>query len=304
MSDRQQQVKTRPRKPAPRKASGPTFRKRRSFNIMRWVRVALVLGVVALPFVGYYVAASSDAFLIRKIEVSGTKRTNADDVREAARKVAGTRLLGTNLEAVRASVAASPYVQSATVVRVLPDTLRVTLVEREPAVVVRLGNGRLAWADKDGHVLEEFKPERGVVPPPLSGFDDADTTDRAMAENRDRIATYAALQTALAEGDLWDRLDEVDIKYLKDVKVRLADNGVVVRLGDGDYRTRLITALSLLDAVKRGDTEMLARYRVPDIGKLLASADAIGTVDVTRSNGAVSIVISNGRSGQTEAKRN
>ena len=205
---------------------------------------------------------------------------------------------------MRAAVAESPYVASATAVRVLPDTLRITLVEREPAVVVRLGSGRLAWSDKDGHVLEDFKPERGEVPPPLSGFDDSDASDRAMAENRDRIATYVAVKEALAADNLWDRLDEVDIKYLKDVKVRLADNGVVVRLGDGDYRTRLITALSLLDAVKRGDTEMLARYRVPDIGKLLASADSIGTVDVTRSNGAVSIVISNGRSQAAEPKRN
>jgi hypothetical protein len=165
-------------------------------------------------------------------------------------------------------------------VRVLPNTLRVEVKERDPAVVIRLDR-RLAWASTDGHVLGDFQPERGEVPPPLAGFD-TEATERAASENRDRIAAYLAARDALSTDGLWDRLDEVNIKYLQNVKVRLADSGLEVWLGHRDFHTRLSQALEVRDAIVRGDMVVLEKYMVSnDPAELLAAPESYNVIDAS-----------------------
>jgi cell division protein FtsQ len=295
VTERQQNVTPRPRRdakkrPARAKAAAPARRSSNGRSFARAGRIALLVGLVVVPFFCYYAAAKSSAFSLAKIEVVGAHRTDAGRVERAARGAAGASLLDTDLDAVRSAIESERYVASAAGVRVLPDTLRVEVVEREPAVVARLSTGGLAWIDPAGHVLEDFKVENGAIPPPLSGFDDRDASERAAAENVDRIALYSAVRKELEGDGTWDRLDEVDVTYLQDVKVRLADTGVVVRLGDRDFRERLEKAIGVLEAARLGDVERLARYRISDIGKLLATPiEQIGQIDVTRSNGSISI---------------
>lgn len=291
MTERQQNITPRARRqPAKRPAKAKKPVARRGFDYALAGRVALAAALLAAPLYGYYVAAGSTTFSLERVEVTGATRSEPSRIEQAIRRAAGTQLLATDLETIRKAVESERYVQSAAVVRVLPDTLRVDVVEREPAVVARLSTGRLAWVDPEGHVLEEFTPENGVIPPPLSGFEDRDASDRAMGENRDRIARYGEVRGSLEASGLWDRLDEVDVKYLSDTKVRLADTGVVVRLGDRDFAERLARALDVIDAARLGDTQRLARYRISDIGKLLATPlEQIAQIDVTRSNGSISI---------------
>jgi hypothetical protein len=289
MAERQQQVAPRAKRPAARRPARPAVARRRGVSAKATVRAAVVAALALLPVVAYFAVADSAAFTLRRVEVDGARRTEAARLEQVVRQAAGSQLLGADLDDLRRALERERYVRAASVVRVLPDTLRVRIEEREPVAVARLGSGRLVWVDADGYVLEDFRPEGGgAIPPPLTGYEDAGGSDRVATENRDRIARYLDVREALGAGDLWERLDEVDIRYLRNVHVRLADSGVLVRLGERDYGERLATALSLLDAVRLGDTETLARYRVADIGRLLAAPEAIVSVDVARDDGRVS----------------
>ena len=285
MSERQQNVAPRARRTAAKAAAKPAprtapVRRRARLELWRWVRAALLVALVALPFAVYLFAAESDLFSLKRIEVVGATRAENGEIEEAVRTVAGSHLLGVDLDEVRAAVENERYVASASVVRILPHTLRVEVREREPAVVIRLDR-RLAWASTDGHVLGDFRPERGDVPPPLAGFD-PEPSERALADNRDRIAAYLDVREALAAEGLWDRLDEVNIKYLQNVKVRLADSGLEVWLGHRDFHSRLSHALVLRDAVVRGDLEVLSRYQViNDPTKLFAAPDSYTVIDAS-----------------------
>lgn len=255
MTERQQNVTPRPRRqPARQSARSAAPVRRRPVDVRRWLRYAMWTAAVAIPVVAYYVASTSDLFSLKHVEVVGATRTSVSDIEETVRTSAGSYVLSADLETVRKAVESERTVGTASVVRVLPDTIRVEVTEREPAVVVRLPNGRLAWADLDGKVVGDFRPQNGVVPPPLAGYD-ADPGDRAEAENRDRIAAYTALRDALQPDGLWDRIDEVDIKYPQMVKVQLSDSGKVVWLGNKNYRERLTHGLEALDAVARGEME-------------------------------------------------
>lgn len=295
MSDRQQNIAPRTKKPVARpKRSGPVASNRRKADPRRWLRLALIGMAIVAPVAAVAVIARSEAFALRRVDVVGAKRTSVEKIEQLVRQAAGAvGIFSLDLDEIRKSVESERYVRTAAVVRVLPDTVLVRIEEREPAIVARLASGRLVWVDKEAHVLDEFRAERGAtVPPPLSGFEDGDKSERAIAENRDRIAAYEKIHEALTPDDLWNRIDEVDLRFIKDASVQLADNAIVVRLGEGEYHPRLTRALVLLDAARRGDTETLARYRVPDVATLLASADSINQIDMTRANGSVTFSFS------------
>jgi hypothetical protein len=266
------------------------------------VPLAALLVLVAIPLVGGYFLATSNVFALRRVLVEGTSRTPADSIEKVVRDVAGKQLLRADLDAVRKAVSAVPAVQDVTVARVLPDTIRVKVTEREPAVVVRLASGQLAWADANGRVVSDFDA-KGDVPPPLTGYEDGDTSDRAAADNRDRVASYQALHNALAGDKLWDWIDEVNLRYPKDIQVRLVGGGVLVRLGGDQFRERLSKALLVLDAAKRGDADALARMSISesDVQKMIASPDIVGRVDAT-PGGKVTIAFR--KAGGGDAGRN
>ena len=294
MSDRTQNIAPRAKKPAARPKRGvPVSSNRRKADPRRWLRFALIGMAIVAPIAAVAVIARSEAFALRRVDVVGAKRTSTEKIEQIVRQAGAVGIFSADLDEIRKSVESERYVRTAAVVRVLPDTILVRIEEREPAIVARLASGKMVWVDKEAHVLDEFRAERGTtVPPPLSGFEDSDKSDRATAENRDRIAAYEKIHEALTPDDLWNRIDEVDLRFIKDASVQLADNSIVVRLGEGEYHPRLTRALVLLDAARRGDTETLARYRVPDVGTLLASADSINQIDMTRANGSVTFSFS------------
>jgi cell division protein FtsQ len=258
--------------------------------VARWARIGLWVVVLGLPLVAYLAAVNSETFRLRRVEVIGTQNVDARIIEDSVRAIAGDRLLDVDIEEVRKHIGAEKCVAAATVIRVLPDTLRVEIDEREPLVVVRLGNGRVAWVDKSAVLLDDYRPGVGEVPPPpLTGFDETEGSEAARADNRDRVARYVELREVLTPGGLWDRIDEVDMTYLKDVKVHLTDSPVQVRVGDQDFRARLETALALLNAVKTGDTGALARYHVVNVGQLIAASELIDCIDVTRPNGSITL---------------
>jgi cell division septal protein FtsQ len=299
MSDRQQSVAPRGRRTTKKQApSGPKRRKR---SAVRWLRWAALVASICLVVTAYIAVANSAAFAVNRVEIEGVKRLSEEKVRAIVQKAAGPQMFRVDLDAVRKALEAESYVKAASVVRVLPDTLRVRIEEREPEVVARLRGGGFGWVDAEGHMLEGYiAPSGSPLPPPLLGYEDEDKSERAAADNRDRVARYIEIRKALADGNLWDRVDEVDLRYANDARLQLTENAVVVRVGDKEYRSRLQAALELLEAVRRGDVDTLARYHVTDVNRLLASADSINSIDMARSTG-VSILCDSPRAPRADA---
>jgi cell division septal protein FtsQ len=300
MTERQQTVTPRGRRTTKKQAPAAARRRKRDVGrLLRWAAIAAA-GCLAVAL--YLVVADSPVFAVNRVEVEGVKLLSEEKVQAIVRKAAGPRMLGVDLDAVRKALEAESYVKSASIIRVLPDTLRVRVEEREPAVVVRLRSGRFAWVDADGYLLADYTAPPGTeLPPPMLGYEAEDGSERAAADNRERVSRYSEIQKALADGELWDRIDEVDLRYVGDERLQLTDNAIVVRVGDKEYRSRLQAALELLEAVRRGDVATLARYHVADVSRLLASADTINSIDMARSGG-VSILCDAPRAGVQPAE--
>jgi cell division septal protein FtsQ len=133
--------------------------------------------------------------------------------------------------------------------RVLPDGIRVRITERSPQAVVRTSAGRFRWVDEDAALLGEMQPTDQMPAFFLYGLSDEDS-ESARRENRERVAKFLELQQAWDAAGISERVSEVNLMDIRDVRAQLAgDNSQIeVRLGARDQATRLKGALRALDS--------------------------------------------------------
>jgi cell division protein FtsQ len=235
-------------------------------SLLGYVPLALRIGVIAIialiAFVGYRAAASASFFQVRTIETRGAARASVDEIKSAVRRdVAESGVWRADLPELSKHLEHLPWVRTAIVTRVLPDGIRVRITEREPKAVVRTAAGRFIWVDDDAVFLGEMSPTDQMPAFFLRGWNE-DESAAARAENRERVQRFLELQRDWTAQGISERVSEVNLLDLRDVRVQLAgdDSQIEVRLGSQDQSTRLGKALSVLDAQRQTARGPLISY--------------------------------------------
>jgi len=102
-------------------------------------------------------------FRLTAVRVYGAKRVPPQELAELAQAERGTSLFRLNVTQVRARIMQHPWIKDASVRRLYPNELEMTVYEREPAAV--LDSGQVYLIDAKGYVLGAVrKTERGALP--------------------------------------------------------------------------------------------------------------------------------------------
>ena len=234
--------------------------------VLGYVPLALRIGVFAIigliAFVGYRAAASASFFQVRTVETRGASRASADDIKNTVRRdVSETGVWRADLPALSKHLERLPWVRTAVVTRVLPDGIRVRITEREPKAVVRNAAGRFIWVDDDAVYLGEMSSTDQMPAFFLRGWNE-DNSTTAQTENRERVRKFLELQRDWSAQGVSERVSEVNLIDLRDVRVQLAgdDSQIEVRLGGQDQSSRLGKALTVLDAQRQTSRGPLISY--------------------------------------------
>ena len=245
-------------KPARRDGSGP----RRELSISprvllayvpKALKVALAIAIIVTAIVGYRVAASASIFEVKTIDVTGASRVSSEEIQSLTRRaVSRTGVWRADLNVLSSELSRLPGVRRAVVTRVLPDGLRVRITERAPVAVVRTAAGHFVWVDEEGVTLGEMKPDDQMPAFFIRGWAE-DGTEEAQKDNTARVQKYLELVNDWSAAGLTDRVSEVTLLDLRDIRVQLAgnDSQVEVRLGSQDAGNRLKVALEALDTYKQ-----------------------------------------------------
>ena len=235
-------------------------------SLLGYVPLALRIGVVAIialiAFVGYRAAASASFFQIRIIEMRGAARASVEDLKSVVRHdVSETGVWRADLQELSKHLEHLPWVRTAVVTRVLPDGIRVRITEREPKAVVRTAAGRFIWVDDEAVYLGEMSPTDQMPAFFLRGWNEDDSA-AVQAENRQRVRTFLDLQRDWSAQGVSERVSEVNLLDLHDVRVQLAgdDSQIEVRLGSQDQSARLGKALTVLDTQRQTARGPLISY--------------------------------------------
>ena len=225
---------------------------RRARTLFRWagivaanVAIGAVLVVSGASMARHF--ATSDELAVREIAVEGTSATTPEAVRAVLQPFVGRNLAELHLDEVAAAATKDPWVKQASVKRILPGTLRVTVVERTPGALALLG-GSVYVVDDGGVVMGPAGPELPYDLPLLVGLD--------AHRGKDREATLARgidlLLRLHAAFPTWTRgISEVDLSRGDRVVVTRVEGGPQILLDPDRIDRNLGAYLALQPTIAR-----------------------------------------------------
>ncbi len=139
-------------------------------------------------------------FRVDEVFVIGRKETARNSLGEAIGVDRGEPILFVDLHQVRSRVLSLPWVAEADVERMLPDTLIVRVVERQPLAIWQY-EGTYALIDASGAVIQRHELERFADLLVVVGSGAQDHADTLLALLETESPLYARVESAVRVGD-------------------------------------------------------------------------------------------------------
>lgn len=161
------------------------------------------------------VSAAASGFDVRRITVMGSGQTSNEELLTAIGPVIGTSLLHFDPYSARARVEEIGWVRSAAVSRLLPNTIHVSVREREPAAVWQL-SGKLHLIDQTGAVIREIGAYEYSNLPLIVGAGAPASASEILTALRGESALWGSASALIRVGDRrWNlRLQSgADVKF-------------------------------------------------------------------------------------------
>jgi cell division protein FtsQ len=191
--------------------------------------------------------STSPLLRINRIDAAGNQRVSTDTVRTMLADLRGENILFADLDGWRSKLLESPWIRDASFRRSLPSTVQVTVFERTPIAIGRMG-GRLYLVDERGVAIDQYGPQYASLDLPIvDGFTANGKDDKADAA-RGELA--ARLIMALREKPgVARRLSQVDVSDVHNASILLTDDPAELRIGDDHFLGRVESYLTLSSAL-------------------------------------------------------
>jgi cell division protein FtsQ len=213
-------------------------------RVLLGVGVLVVLGGVATAAFAFKTYIVRDArFRIaggRNIQATGLTEVSRAEMLPVFGEDIGRNIFFVPLAERRKQLEEIPWIERATVMRLLPDQIRVTVVERQPAAFTRLGR-QVGLVDASGVLLAmpaAMMAQHHYSFPVVTGIDPRDP----LASRKARMATYARLLAELDAGNqhLSEQVSEIDLTDPEDARVLMPEQGadILAHFGEDHFMER------------------------------------------------------------------
>jgi cell division protein FtsQ len=256
-------------------------------------RVFLALG--ALVVVG---ALGSGIYLLKtylqrdaRFRIDGTSNIQAAGLSEVSRAAMlpifgediGRNVFFVPLAERRKELEAIPWVEHATVMRVLPDQIRVQVVERKPVAFVRLDQ-EIGLVDASGVLLTmpaATMEQHHYSFPVVTGIDPRDPLSSRAA----RMAVYERLMGELDANNqhLSEQISEINLTDPEDARVLMPEQGtdILAHLGEDHFLERFQRYKAHIAEWRQQYPKLAAVDLRYDQQVVLQMASGTGTADAT-----------------------
>ena len=174
------------------------------------------------------------------IQAAGLNELSRADLMPVFGEDIGRNVFFVPLDERRRELERIPWVEHATVMRVLPDQIRVAVVERQPVAFTQHGQ-QIGLVDANGVLLSmaaKTMAERHYSFPVVTGIDPGDSAESRKA----RMAVYLRLMAELdADGKHnSQQISEIDLTDPEDARVIMPEQGsdILVHLGEEKFLER------------------------------------------------------------------
>jgi cell division protein FtsQ len=199
-----------------------------------------IAGITAAGVAGQFLWSSPQVALLKpdQVELAGNHIVSRDAVLQQFAPDRGHSVLRIPLDARRTALEELPWVESASVQRILPNHIRVELIERTPIAFLRNGT-ELALIDAHGVILDRPRGEN-LQFPIVTGLSESMPRD----ERGRRMQTYQEFvkDVDLVRAGSSDRVSEIDLANPKNLRVVMSGitspndpQAVTIQFGQSDF---------------------------------------------------------------------
>lgn len=235
-----------------RRAHVKPARKRSLASTQAWTAARAAALCALLLYGGYrgaVLVADAQTLQIGHLVVRGHERLSAGEVLALVDGLRGQNILLVHLDDWRQRLLASPWVDGATLRRLLPSTVEITVHERRPMGIGRIG-AALYLIDGTGVIVDEYGPAYADIDLPIidglgtAPQDGGSLVDPLRAEFAGRVIAALAVRPEIAR-----RVSQIDVSDLHDAVVILDGDTALLRIGDAEFVERLQQYIDLAPAL-------------------------------------------------------
>ncbi|MGA8298796.1 MAG: FtsQ-type POTRA domain-containing protein [Terriglobales bacterium] len=253
---------------------------KKTANYLKW-------GVLALVILGVLGAAAAKLYSYGKhnwrfridssdqIEVAGAQHVPHAQIMEVMGGDIGRNIFFIPLDRRKQTLEQIPWVESASVMRFVPNRLRIEIHERTPVAFVRVGS-HISLIDAGGNLMDlEPGPKHKYSFPVITGMNAGEPT--SMRATRMKSYNELIQQLDYSGAHYSQDLSEVDLSDPEDVKVTTADpnGGVLVHLGTTNFLQRYRIYVTHVEAWRQ-QFEKLESVDLRFDGQIIVNPDLQG----------------------------
>ena len=236
-----------------RRAHVKPARKRSLAAKHAWAAVRVLVLTVVAGYAVYRAAAlvsAAPSLRIAHMTVRGHERLSTGEVLALVDGLRGQNILAVDLEDWQQKLLSSPWVESATIRRVLPSTLEITVYERRPMGIGRIGTA-MYLVDGHGVIVDEYGPAYADIDLPIiDGMATAPHQGSSMVDGPRAEFAARVIGALAARPEIADQVSQIDVSDLRDAVVILDGDPALLRLGDADFVARLQQYLDLAPTLR------------------------------------------------------
>jgi cell division septal protein FtsQ len=199
------------------------------FRLLLWTSV--IVGSLLLLIGGYRYLITAPYFAVEQITVKGVKQIPPEQVIRQSRLKINENIFSVDLAQVKKRLETHPWIEQASVHRILPRSLKIEIKEREAVALINLEN--LYYLDKNGEIFKKVSREESLNFPVITGITQSELSSAGRQDTEDLLGKALTLLD-LASGKGWLRrsnISEINIDPELGLSIFTADNAAQIKLG-------------------------------------------------------------------------
>lgn len=227
-------------------------KKKVAIFITKWTSIiALIVG-------GMIFLTTTPIFNIKNINIVGNNQVTYDQILSLSELSKDTNIFKNSKSNIEKNIKRNTYINNVTIKRRLPDTIEITVEEKQKMFMLKFVNG-YAYIDNQGYILEIVNKKTDL--PILKGYstseDEISEGNRLCSDDLEKLENSIKIMQAVKEVGIEYKITNIDIANKKEYSLYIESQKKKIYLGDASNLTdKMLYAKAILESEKKNEGEI------------------------------------------------
>lgn len=227
-------------------------KKKVAIFITKWTSIiALIVG-------GMIFLTTTPIFNIKNIKIVGNNQVTYDQILSLSELSKDTNIFKNSKSNIEKNIKRNTYINNVTIKRRLPDTIEITVEEKQKMFMLKFVNG-YAYIDNQGYILEIVNKKTDL--PILKGYstseDEISEGNRLCSDDLEKLENSIKIMQAVKEVGIEYKITNIDIANKKEYSLYIESQKKKIYLGDASNLTdKMLYAKAILESEKKNEGEI------------------------------------------------